>query len=131
MTREAGGNAAMPHQIINVTAALEEILADVVGQQPEKVQLADWGGIARRMQMLLEQKGLHVALLPSRNAQSRFMPPGPFERDEAAVILIQHKRIAIVKSTGAPLDSIPWGLAVQLWHDMFEDGLKDLRGAQS
>jgi hypothetical protein len=53
-------------RLVSTTQSLEEILSDAVGTQPEMVRLKDWAGIARRIEMLLEMRGLRIAMTDQR-----------------------------------------------------------------
>jgi len=111
--------------IINVTATLEDLLAEIVGRQPDLVKIADWPGLARQLQRRLEESGLRL-VLAGTTAERRLAPVGPLRRDDTAVALVIDGRTAIVKSNGVSLRSVPRGLARQMAADLATQAFDDM-----
>jgi len=114
--------------IIAVTATLEKLLAECVGDAPELVKLQDWRTIALRLSRRLEESGLRIRAA-AKTAEDRGQLVGPIRRGEVVLTISDGPNQAIVFATGAPMHVMPDGLADQLWASMLEDALKDLRSA--
>lgn len=115
--------------IIPVTATLEALLAECVGEAQELVKLADWRTIALRLSRRMEESGL---VIQRRRVQAgdRAQIAGPIRRGEMVVAVADGNDQAVVLSTGVEMRSLPPELAKRLWRDMLDQAVADLVQAQ-
>lgn len=116
-------------KIINVTATLEEILAEVVGQSPELVQVKDWNQLARMIQGRLDDRGLYIAERLKHPVLSGHIRPSDM------VVAVAHgPKQAIVRSDASALSLMPAAVLEKampdLWKDLFAQALEDLNSRQ-
>lgn len=115
--------------IIPVTATLEALLAECVGDAPELVKLADWRTIALRLSRRMEESGL-VIQRRRIEAGERAQIAGPIRRNEMVVAVADGPDQAVVLSTGVAMRDLPQHLAKTLWRDMLDQAVADLAQAQ-
>lgn len=112
-------------KLINITETLEDIMADVVGQSPELVQLKDWNQLARMIQGRLDDRGLYIASRPEHPVLT-----GRIRPNDMVVAIAHGHRQAIVRSDASSLSLMPFSVLEQampdLWNDLFEQALNDL-----
>ncbi len=116
--------------IIPVTATLEALLAECVGDAPELVKLKDWRTMALRLSRRMEESGLVIRRRPVE-AGDRAQIAGPIRRGEMVVAVADGPDQAVVLSTGVEMRSLPPELAKTLWRDMLDQAVADLAQAQN
>lgn len=112
--------------IIPVTATLEALLAECVGDAPELVKMNDWRTIALRLSRRLEESGLQIRRA-ARAPEDRAQIVGPTRFDEIVVAIAVGHIQAVVLSTGLPLTTLPATMQDAVLLDMMRQAIADLR----
>lgn len=115
--------------IIPVTATIEALLAECVGDAPELVQLKDWRTIALRLSRRLEEVGLRVTKHASA-LEDRAQLVGPMRVGDVALVIADGKHQAIIASQGMPMSKFPPSMQERLWRDMLDLAVRDLAASR-
>lgn len=115
--------------IIPVTATLEALLAECVGDAPELVKLSDWRTIALRLSRRMEEVGLRITKHASA-LEDRAQLVGPMRVGDVALVIADGKHHAIVASKGMPMSQFPLPMQERLWRDMLDLAVRDLAAAR-
>lgn len=117
-------------KVTPITATLEALIAECVGQAPELVKLQDWRTIALRLSRRMEESGLVIrryATTPGDRGQL----VGPIRNGEVVMVLADGPVQTIVFSTGAIFHRLPEPIQMDLWQGMLERAIGDLRTARA
>lgn len=115
--------------IIPVTATIEALLAECVGDAPELVQLQDWRTIALRLSRRLEEVGLRI-IKNARSLDERVQLVGPVRPGDVALIVADGGHQAIIASQGMAMSRFPPAMQERLWRDMLDLAVRDLAAAR-
>lgn len=115
--------------IIPVTATLEALLAECVGDAPELVQLKDWRTIALRLSRRLEECGLRITK-HARDLEERIRLVGPVRDGEVALMIADGRYHAFIASQGIPMSRFSPTMQRTLWHEMLAQAIRDLAAAR-
>lgn len=115
----------MSDKIIPVTATLEALLAECVGEAPELVKLKDWRTMALRLSRRMEESGLVIRRRLTAT-QERASIAGPIRRGEFVVAIADGPDQAVVLATGPDLSQLPPEVVQRIWRDMLDQAVADL-----
>lgn len=115
--------------IVPVTATLEALLAECVGDAPELVKLRDWRTIALRLSRRMEESGLVIRKRLS-DAADRGRIAGPIRQGEVVLAIADGNSQSVIFATGAPMRILPDAIQRAIWHDMLKQAMTDLQHGQ-
>jgi hypothetical protein len=115
--------------IIPVTATIEALLAECVGEAPELVQMKDWRTMALRLSRRLEESGLRI-IRHATTIEDRGRLMGPIRPGEIMMVLADGPFQACLVSSGVAMSAFSIARQHQIWTELLPQAIADLATAR-